>query len=46
MVSCCTTVRREISSPGRFGMWIWGWGSPKTSIFTQNVSYGYPAGMK
>ncbi|WAS95602.1 IgGFc-binding protein [Nannocystis punicea] len=44
-VAGCSTGRHEITSEGRFGMWIWGWGSPKTSIFTQNVSYGYPAGM-
>ncbi|MBZ5713876.1 IgGFc-binding protein [Nannocystis pusilla] len=44
-VGGCTTGRREISSAGRFGMWIWGWGSPNTTPITQNVSYGYPAGM-
>ncbi|MDC0721240.1 IgGFc-binding protein [Nannocystis bainbridge] len=44
-VAGCSTGRHEITSDGRFGMWIWGWGSPKTTVFTQNVSYGYPAGM-
>ncbi len=44
-VGGCSTGRREISSAGRFGMWVWGWGTPKTSVFTSNVSYGYPAGM-
>ena len=42
----CESGRHEISSEGgRFGMWIWGWGGPGTSVFTSNVSYGYPAGM-
>lgn len=44
-VDGCANGRHEISSAGRFGMWIWGWGTPDTSVFTQNVSYGYPAGM-
>lgn len=44
-VDGCANGRHEISSKGRFGMWIWGWGTPNTSVFTQNVSYGYPAGM-
>ncbi|MEZ4451639.1 MAG: IgGFc-binding protein [Nannocystaceae bacterium] len=44
-VGNCATGRREISSNARFGLWIWGWGTPNTSIFTQNVSYGYPGGM-
>jgi len=41
----CATGRREISSKARFGLWIWGWGTPNTSNFTSNVSYGYPGGM-
>ena len=41
----CTTGRHEISSEGSFGLWIWGWGSPKTSTYTKFVSYGYPGGM-
>ena len=46
-VGACSTGRHEITSTGRFGMWVWvwGWGTPKTSVFTSNVSYGYPAGM-
>jgi len=44
-VGGCSTGRREISSAGRFGLWIWGWGTPKTNPVTWNVSYGYPAGM-
>jgi hypothetical protein len=28
-----------------FGLWVWGWGTPLTSTFTANVSYGYPGGM-
>jgi hypothetical protein len=42
----CEAGRHEIvSEGGRFGMWIWGWGEPGTTVFSQNVSYGYPAGM-
>ena len=41
----CQTGRHEIKSGGPFGLWVWGWGTPKTTIFTQNVSYGYPGGM-
>ena len=44
-VGNCANGRHEISSQGRFGLWIWGWGTPDTEVFTQNVSYGYPAGM-
>ncbi|MBW2453941.1 MAG: IgGFc-binding protein [Deltaproteobacteria bacterium] len=44
-VGNCSTGRHEMSSDGRFGLWVWGWGTPLTSTFTQNVSYGYPAGM-
>ena len=44
-VGNCANGRHEMSSTGRFGLWIWGWGTPDTSVFTQNVSYGYPAGM-
>ncbi|RLB54722.1 MAG: hypothetical protein DRI90_19985, partial [Deltaproteobacteria bacterium] len=44
-VGNCSTGRHEISSAGRFGLWVWGWGTPLTSTFTSNVSYGYPAGM-
>jgi hypothetical protein len=33
-----------MSSTEPFGLWVWGWGTPETSMFTANVSYGYPAG--
>jgi hypothetical protein len=44
-VGNCSTGRHEIKSKGRFGLWVWGWGTPDTSSFTENVSYGYPGGM-
>jgi hypothetical protein len=44
-VGQCSNGRHEIKSKGAFGLWVWGWGTPLTSTFTQNVSYGYPAGM-
>ena len=44
-VGKCSTGRREIKSDGPFGVTVWGWGTPETSTFTANVSYGYPAGM-
>ncbi len=44
-VGGCDTGRHEMSSNGRFGLWVWGWGHPGTSPSTQNVSYGYPGGM-
>ena len=44
-VGACSTGRREIKSDAPFGLWVWGWGTPMTSTFTANVSYGYPAGM-
>lgn len=46
-VGACSTGRHEIKSDGRFGLWVWGWGTPETgdTPFTQNVSYGYPGGM-
>jgi len=49
----CNTGRREMTSKGRFGVWVWGWGTPETSqgvcdstkgTYTCHVSYGYPAG--
>jgi hypothetical protein len=42
----CSSGTHEITSSGPFGTWIWGWGSPETTIPTMNVSYGYPGGMK
>ena len=44
-VGSCSTGRHEITSEGPFGLWVWGWGTPLTSTFTSNVSYGYPGGM-
>jgi len=44
-VGTCNNGRHEIKSDAPFGLWVWGWGTPLTSTFTQNVSYGYPGGM-
>lgn len=44
-VGACSTGRREIKSAAPFGLWVWGWGTPSTTINTKNVSYGYPGGM-
>ncbi len=44
-VGACNNGRHEIKSDAPFGLWVWGWGTPQTSSFTQNVSYGYPGGM-
>ncbi|MEO6773871.1 MAG: IgGFc-binding protein [Kofleriaceae bacterium] len=44
-VGNCSTGRHEIKSDAPFGLWVWGWGTPLTSTFTANVSYGYPGGM-
>ena len=50
-VGNCSTGRHEIKTDGgRFGLWVWGWGTPLTGmppagVFTENVSYGYPGGM-
>jgi hypothetical protein len=44
-VGNCSTGRHEIKSDAPFGLWVWGWGTPETSSFTENVSYGYPGGM-
>lgn len=44
-VGGCSTGRREMWSNAPFGVTVWGWGTPLTSSFTSNVSYGYPAGM-
>jgi hypothetical protein len=41
----CTTGRHEIKSSTPFGLWVWGWGTPETTTFTEAVSYGYPGGM-
>jgi hypothetical protein len=44
-VGACSTGRHEIHSDALFGLQVWGWGTPMTSTFTENVSYGYPGGM-
>jgi IgGFc binding protein len=44
-VNGCSNGRHEIESNGLFGLTVWGWGTPLTSSFTSNVSYGYPGGM-
>jgi hypothetical protein len=44
-VGNCSTGRHEMTSTQPFGLTVWGWGTPKTTTFTSNVSYGYPAGM-
>jgi hypothetical protein len=44
-VGSCSTGRREMWSDAPFGVTVWGWGTPDTTTFTSNVSYGYPAGM-
>ena len=53
----CDNGRHEMFSDERFGVWVWGWGSPETrpgeSAPCDNtqpnnscdVSYAYPAGM-
>ncbi len=52
----CDNGRREMESDGKFGVWVWGWGTPETRAgedypcdITQpnnscDVSYAYPAG--
>jgi IgGFc binding protein len=44
-VGNCSTGAHEMKSDGRFGLWVWGWGTPETTISTRDVSYGYPGGM-
>lgn len=44
-VGTCSTGAHKIHSDGKFGLYVWGWGAPGTSVFTEYVSYGYPAGM-
>jgi hypothetical protein len=44
-VGPCSTGARSAKSVGKFGLWVWGWGSPQTASFTSYVSYGYPGGM-
>jgi hypothetical protein len=44
-VGSCSNGRHELTSAAPFGLNVWGWGTPKTSSFTCNVSYSYPGGM-
>jgi hypothetical protein len=44
-VGNCSNGRHEMSSTQPFGVTVWGWGSAATGgVFTQYVSYAYPAG--
>jgi len=44
-VGNCSNGRHEMSSSLPFGVTVWGWGSAATGgVFTQYVSYAYPAG--
>jgi hypothetical protein len=40
----CDNGRHEMTSSQPFGLTVWGWGSPETTMFTGYVSYAYPAG--
>jgi IgGFc binding protein len=44
-VGTCSNGRHEIHSDAPFGLQVWGWGTPTTTTFTRDVSYGYPGGM-
>ena len=44
-VRCGPNGRHEIHSDAPFGLQVWGWGTPLTTTFSQDVSYGYPGGM-
>lgn len=47
-VGNCSNGRHEIHSDAPFGVTVWGWGTipgfPGTKLYTQYVSYAYPAG--
>jgi hypothetical protein len=47
-VGNCSNGRREIHSDAPFGVTVWGWGTipgfPGSKLYTQYVSYAYPAG--
>ena len=43
-VGNCSNGRHELKSELPFGVTVWGWGSNKSSFFTEYVSYAYPAG--
>jgi hypothetical protein len=40
----CDNGRHVMKSDSPFGLTVWGWGTPETTSFTSNVSYGYAAG--
>ncbi|MCB9748737.1 MAG: IgGFc-binding protein [Myxococcales bacterium] len=42
----CSNGRHEMSSANPFGVTVWGWGSSQSQVFTQYVSYAYPAGAR
>lgn len=44
-VGNCSNGRHEMTSDAPFGVTVWGWGTPGTQVFTQYVSYAYPAGL-
>ena len=44
-VGMCSTGAHQMESDAPFGLWVWGWGAPGTSVVTSFVSYGYPGGM-
>ncbi len=44
-VGNCEPGAHRMWSDGLFGLWVWGWGSPQTTLFSSYVSYGYPGGM-
>jgi hypothetical protein len=41
----CSSGPHSLMSSATFGVSVWGWGSPETTIETTFVSYGYPGGM-
>ena len=47
-VGNCSNGRHEIHSDAPFGVTVWGWGTipgfPGSKLYTQYVSYAYPAG--
>lgn len=44
-VGACSNGRHEMTSEAPFGVTVWGWGTAGTQVFTQYVSYAYPAGL-
>jgi hypothetical protein len=40
----CDNGRHVMESTAPFGLVVWGWGTPETTWFTIDVSYGYAAG--